>query len=67
MWSYAATNRTGAGPRRRSGSAFLVRSASVTDLLERTLSEVAVDQGNAVTLELKPFQVVTLRLSGAPR
>ena len=35
----------------------------MTDLLERALSDVAVDQGNAVILELKPFQVVTLRLS----
>ena len=42
---------------------FQVRSASVTDLLERTLTEVAVGDGNSVTMELRPFEVVTLRLS----
>ena len=44
-------------------SGFPVRSASVTDLLERPLTEVAVDDGNRLTMQLKPFEVVTLRLS----
>jgi alpha-mannosidase len=42
---------------------FPVRSASLTDLLERPLEEVAIGPGNVVPLQLRPFQVVTLRLS----
>ena len=41
---------------------FPVRSASVTDLLERTLNELTVQDG-AVTMQLRPFEVVTLRVS----
>ena len=44
-------------------SSFPVRSASVTDLLERPMTELAVDGGNVVTMQLRPFEVVTLRLS----
>jgi alpha-mannosidase len=42
---------------------FPLRSASITDLLERALTDVAVSDGNSVTLQLRPFEVVTLRLS----
>ncbi len=42
---------------------FPVRSAAVTDLLERTLTDVAVDDDNSVRVLLRPFEVVTLRLS----
>ena len=42
---------------------FPVRSAAVTDLLERSLTEVEVGPGNTVPLQLRPFQVITLRLS----
>ena len=42
---------------------FPVRRAPVTDLLERHLDDLEVDDGHLVHLELKPFQVVTLRLS----
>ena len=42
---------------------FPVRSAAVTDLLERTLTDVAVDDDNSVRVQLRPFEVVTLRLS----
>jgi alpha-mannosidase len=44
-------------------TSFPVRSAWLTDLLERPLDELDVDAGNAVPIELKPFQIVTLRLS----
>ena len=42
---------------------FTVRRATVTDLLERPLEDLDVGSGHRVRLELKPFQVVTLRLS----
>ncbi len=42
---------------------FPVRSASVTDLLERTLNELTVQDNSAVTMQLRPFEVVTLRVS----
>ena len=41
---------------------FPVRSASVTDLLERTLIELTVQDGT-VNMQLRPFEVVTLRVS----
>jgi alpha-mannosidase len=42
---------------------FAVGRAWVTDLLERPLAEREVGEGNLVALELKPFQVVTVRLA----
>jgi alpha-mannosidase len=44
-------------------ASFPVRHASLTDLLERQLDALDVGAGHLVHLELKPFQVVTLRLS----
>jgi alpha-mannosidase len=41
---------------------FLVRSALVTDLLERQLDELEVGPGNEVPVQLRPFQVLTVRL-----
>jgi alpha-mannosidase len=40
-----------------------VRRASLTDLLERHLVDLDVGPGSVVSLQLRPFQVVTLRLS----
>jgi alpha-mannosidase len=42
---------------------FPVGRASLTDLLERRQEDLDVEAGRLVHLELKPFQVVTLRLS----
>jgi alpha-mannosidase len=42
---------------------FAVRRASLTDLLERHLVDLDVGPGSVVSLQLRPFQVVTLRLS----
>jgi alpha-mannosidase len=42
---------------------FPVRRASLTDLLERQVDDLDVGAGDLLHLELKPFQVVTLRLS----
>ncbi len=44
-------------------ASFPVRRASLTDLLERHRDDLDVDDGHLVHLELKPFQVVTLRLA----
>jgi alpha-mannosidase len=44
-------------------ASFPVRSATVTDLLERPSTEVEVGPGNTIALQLRPFQVLTLRLS----
>jgi alpha-mannosidase len=44
---------------------FPVRQASVTDLLERQLEDLEVGSDNVVALQLKPFQVVTVRLAPA--
>jgi alpha-mannosidase len=44
-------------------TSFPLRQALVTDLLERRLAEVAVEAGSQLTLHLRPFQVLTLRLS----
>ncbi len=35
----------------------------MTDLLERRLDDLEVGDGGVVHLDLKPFQVVTLRLT----
>jgi alpha-mannosidase len=42
---------------------FPLRAAWLTDLLERPLADLHVGTDNVVGLQLKPFQVVTLRLS----
>ncbi len=42
---------------------FPVRQAMITDLLERKLGDLEVDAGHVLHLDLKPFQVVTVRLS----
>ena len=42
---------------------FPVRSASVTDLLERQVAELEVGTDNQVLIQLRPFQVLTIRLS----
>jgi alpha-mannosidase len=42
---------------------FAVSRASLTDLLERHLVDLDVGPGSVVSLQLRPFQVVTLRLS----
>ncbi len=42
---------------------FPVRRAQVTDLLERHLDDLEVEDGHQLRVELKPFQVITLRLS----
>ena len=42
---------------------FPVQTASITDLLERELERLEVGPGNQVPLQLRPFQVVTFRLS----
>jgi alpha-mannosidase len=44
-------------------TSFPLRRALVTDLLERQLSELQIEPGNQLTLDLRPFQVLTLRLS----
>ncbi len=44
-------------------TSFPLRRAAVTDLLERQLSELQIEPGNQLTLDLRPFQVLTLRLS----
>ena len=44
-------------------ASFPVRSASVTDLLERQLAELEVGTDNRVAIQLRPFQVLTIRLS----
>jgi alpha-mannosidase len=44
-------------------TSFPLRRAVVTDLLERQLSELQIEPGNQLTLHLRPFQVLTLRLS----
>jgi alpha-mannosidase len=44
---------------------FPVRSASITDLLERQLEPLEVGAGSEVPLQLRPFQVLTVRLSPA--
>jgi Glycosyl hydrolases family 38 C-terminal beta sandwich domain len=40
-----------------------VREVWVTDLLERPLTELEVGPDNTVAVQLRPFQVLTLRLS----
>jgi alpha-mannosidase len=45
--------------------AFPLKSASITDLLERELEGLEVGPDNQVPLQLRPFQVVTVRLSRA--
>jgi alpha-mannosidase len=42
---------------------FPLKSAWVTDLLERPVSELEVGPDNTVALQLRPFQVLTLKLS----
>ncbi|HTT88735.1 MAG TPA: glycoside hydrolase family 38 C-terminal domain-containing protein, partial [Acidimicrobiales bacterium] len=42
---------------------FPVREVWVTDLLERPLTELEVGPDNTVAVQLRPFQVLTLRLS----
>ena len=44
-------------------ASFAVRGAWLTDLLERPLAKLEVGAGNVVSLQLRPFQVVTVRLS----
>jgi alpha-mannosidase len=44
-------------------ASFQLRRALLTDLLERRLDDLEVDAGHLVHLDLKPFQVVTLRLT----
>jgi alpha-mannosidase len=44
-------------------TSFPVSHASLTDLLERPVEDVKVADGRRVELSLRPFQVVTLRLS----
>jgi alpha-mannosidase len=44
---------------------FPVRNASITDLLERDLERLEVGPGDQVHLQLRPFQVLTVRLSRA--
>jgi alpha-mannosidase len=39
------------------------RRAARTDLLERSIAEVQLDENGAVPLALRPFELVTLRLS----
>ncbi len=54
----------GGRARARLAAGFAVASASVCDLLERPREPAAVD-GDGVLLELRPFQIVTLRLARA--
>jgi alpha-mannosidase len=42
---------------------FPVRGAWLTDLLERPLTELEVGPGYTVALQLRPFQVITVKLS----
>jgi alpha-mannosidase len=44
-------------------TSFPLRRAVVTDLLERQLAELEIEPTNQLTLHLRPFQVLTLRLS----
>jgi alpha-mannosidase len=44
-------------------ASFAVGRASITDLLERQLMDLDVGPGGVVSLQLRPFQVITLRLS----
>jgi alpha-mannosidase len=39
-------------------------SVNATDLLERPLAEGAASDGPSIDLELRPFQLVTLRFRG---
>ena len=43
-------------------TSFSLAGAEVTDLLERRLEELSVAAGNQVHLQLRPFQILTLRL-----
>ncbi|CAN5347721.1 glycoside hydrolase family 38 C-terminal domain-containing protein [soil metagenome] len=52
----------GTRARARVDVGFPVQQAVRTDLLERTLDQLAIESG-AVSLELRPFEIVTLRLS----
>ncbi|MFI9234899.1 alpha-mannosidase [Streptomyces sp. NPDC053079] len=54
----------GGRARVRLAAGFVVRSARVCDLLERALGAAGVEEG-AVRVALRPFEVVTLRLSRA--
>ena len=45
---------------------FPVQSVAVTDLLERPLDDVAIQEGDGVDLKLRPFQVLTLRATRPP-
>lgn len=42
---------------------FPLGRAALTDLLERQIAELEISAGNQVALELRPFQIFTLRLS----
>jgi hypothetical protein len=42
---------------------FPLAGAKVVDLLERPIAELSLDAAGRVPVELRPFQVVTLRLS----
>lgn len=44
---------------------FPLAGAQVTDLLERPLSPADIDGAGAVMVELRPFQILTLRLQRA--
>jgi len=46
-------------------ASFPVRRASLTDLLERETEQIEVAEGNLVTLKLRPFQIITMRLMPA--
>lgn len=45
---------------------FPLAGAQVTDLLERPLEPAGTDGGNGVPVRLRPFQILTLRLSRTP-
>ncbi|HTW97696.1 MAG TPA: glycosyl hydrolase-related protein, partial [Acidimicrobiales bacterium] len=53
----------GGRARARLRAGFPLARAQIVDLLERPLREVALDAAGRVPIELRPFQVLTLRLS----
>jgi len=56
----------GARARGRLATSCPLAAATVVDLLERPLAELRLDAGGGVPLELRPFQIVTLRLRPSP-
>ena len=62
-WSCACYESLGGRAQTSVKANFAVGRASITDLLERQLVDLEVGPSGVVSLQLRPFQVITLRLS----